>query len=167
MSICCTYALPPEASDHHNSVAREVHLPFSMSKRRGVLEALQRASLPSPEEHVWVADGEAGGRTAMEDQTCTRGAPGPDICPSSLDASQSPPPKICVFKLILLLCPLLVFPPPLSHSIFATQGQNNLHKQPSCFKVNWMYGPGYFLCFKCICLAYLHLKETRLTPLIY
>lgn len=62
MSICCTYALPPKASNHHDSVAREVHLPFLMSKHIRVLEVLQRVSLPPLEEDVWVAEQEAGSR---------------------------------------------------------------------------------------------------------
>lgn len=60
MSICCTYALPPKASDHRNSVAREVPLPFLTSKHIRVLEVLRRVSLPLLEAAMWVAEREAG-----------------------------------------------------------------------------------------------------------
>lgn len=62
MSVCCTYALPPKASDHHDFVAREVHLPTLMSKRIRVLEVLQKASLPLLKEGMWVAERNAGSR---------------------------------------------------------------------------------------------------------
>lgn len=83
MSICRTYALPPKASDHHDSVARKVHLPFFISKHIRVLEVLWRVSLLLLEEDVWVAEQGAGGRELLwrqnQTQTTSASPPAPSL----------------------------------------------------------------------------------------